>query len=99
MNKDEFIGILKHLAKTIPRINKRVLKRVLDPIMEDMEIFFEFIIFVDRLTPRSCKEFQYLTAMHLEFMKDPAYKELRYDKVVTEDFKRYESYRERNYGD
>jgi hypothetical protein len=99
MNKDEFICILKSLVKLRPRRNKKVLKRVLDPIMEDMEIFFEFIIFVDRLTPRNCLQFKYLTAMHLEFMKDPAYKKLRYDVVVTEDFKRYESYRERNYGD
>ena len=99
MNKDEFKGILNVLVNTRPRLSKKVLKKVLDPIMEDMEIFFEFIIFVDKLIPRSIKEFQYLTEMHKTFMKDPAYKELRYDKVIIgEEYKRYTEYREKNYG-
>lgn len=98
MSKDEFIGILKELSELRPRINKRVLKRLLDPIMEDMEVFFEFVIFADNIMPRNSKEFQYMVKVHRVFMNDPAYKELRYDAVVGEENKRYLEYREKNYG-
>jgi hypothetical protein len=98
-NKEGFINILTELVKTRPRQNKNVLERVLEPIMEDMEIFFEFIIYVDKLTPRNSKEFQYMTKLHLKFMYNPAYKILRYDAVVGKEFERYNEYRERNYGD